>query len=125
MRLAFAIWRASDGALTVIGVIEDALVPIAAICGATLAVARAGLLNERRHTSNTPGYLGAHLPDYCGVAEYDSALAVNDRGVITASGLGPVDFARAIFAELGVFSASDEQVWYEMHKHGQLPRDTV
>jgi hypothetical protein len=58
-------------------------------------------------------------------AAYDSALAVNDRGVITASGLGPADFARAIFAELDVFSASDEQLWYDMHKHGQLPNDAV
>jgi putative intracellular protease/amidase len=103
----------------------SAAVPIAAICGATLALARAGLLNDRRHTSNMPGYVGAHVPEYCGVDAYDSALAVNDRGVITASGLGPADFARAIFAELGVFSASDEQLWYDMHKHGQLPNDTV
>jgi hypothetical protein len=58
-------------------------------------------------------------------AAYDSARAVNDCGVITAIGLGPADFARAIFAELDVFSASDEQLWYDMHKHGQLPNDAV
>jgi hypothetical protein len=45
--------------------------------------------------------------------------------VITASGLGPVDFARAIFKELGVFSASDEQLWFDMFKSGQLPEATV
>src|SRR2546426_2761564 len=31
--------------------------PIAAICGATLGLARTGLLNERSHTSNEPAYL--------------------------------------------------------------------
>ncbi len=99
----------------------SAAVPVAAICGATLAVARAGLLNDRRHTSNMPGYLREHVRDYTGTAQYDAALAVNDRGVITASGLGPVEFARAILKELGVFGASDEQLWFDMFKHGQLP----
>jgi putative intracellular protease/amidase len=95
--------------------------PVAAVCGATVAMARAGLLDDRRHTSNMPGYLEQMVPAYRGSAYYDSALAVNDRGVITASGLGPVDFARAVFAELGVFSAADEALWYEMFKHGKLP----
>jgi putative intracellular protease/amidase len=95
--------------------------PVAAICGATVAMARAGLLDDRRHTSNMPGYLGGLVPGYRGSAHYDTALAVSDRGVITASGLGPVDFARAIFAELGIFSASDEALWYDMFKHGKLP----
>lgn len=103
----------------------SAAVPIAAICGATVALARAGLLNDRRHTSNMPGYLDQHAPEYTGTAGYDAALAVNDRGIITASGLGPVDFARAIFRELGVFSASDEQLWFDMFKHGRLPHAAV
>ena len=100
-------------------------VPVAAICGATVAVARAGLLNDRRHTSNMPGYLDQHAPEYSGTAQYDAALAVNDRGIITASGLGPVEFARAIFRELSVFSDSDEQLWFNMFKHGQLPKAVV
>ena len=96
-------------------------VPIAAICGATIALARAGLLNDRRHTSNLPSYLGEHAPEYDGAALYDSSLAVRDRGVITGSGLGPVDFAREVFAELGIFSEADAQLWYDMFKHGKLP----
>jgi hypothetical protein len=42
--------------------------------------------------------------------------------VITASGLAPVDFARAIFAELAMFSAKDEALWFDMFKHGKLPQ---
>lgn len=103
----------------------SAAVPVAAICGGTLAVARAGLLNDRRHTSNMPVYLREHVQDYSGTARYEAELAVNDRGVITASGLGPVEFARAIFKELGVFSASDEQLWFDMFKHGRLPDAAV
>ena len=95
--------------------------PIAAICGATLAVARAGLLDDRRHTSNAPDYLTSHVPGYRGAAYYDSSPAVRDRGVITASGLAPVDFAREVFAELEIFTASDAALWFDMYKHGRVP----
>ena len=43
-----------------------------------------------------------------GAAYHVDVPAVSDQHVITASGLAAVDFARAIFAELSVFSASDE-----------------
>ena len=95
--------------------------PVAAICGATVAMARAGVLDDRRHTSNMLSYIHQNVPSYRGEEYYDTSLAVRDRGVITASGLGAVDFSREIFAELGIFSASDEALWYDMFKHGKLP----
>ena len=100
-------------------------VPVAAICGGTLALARAGLLNDRRHTSNMPGYLAEHSPRYSGDALYETGPAVNDRGVITASGLSPVEFAREIFRQLNVFSAADDGLWFDMFKHGRLPDSAV
>ena len=96
--------------------------PVAAICAATVAMARAGLLDDRRHTSNMASYLAEQVPSYRGAALYEPSLAVYDRGLITASGLGPVEFARAIFAEVGVFSESDRALWYEMFKHGKIPQ---
>jgi putative intracellular protease/amidase len=103
----------------------DALVaaetPIAAICAATLALGRAGVLDDRLHTSNMRSYLPTHAAEYGGAAGYVDALAVRDCHVITGSGLGAVDFARAIFAELGIFSAADEAIWFEMFKFGTLP----
>jgi len=96
-------------------------VPVAAICAGTLAVALAGLLNDRRHTSNMPGYLAEHVPGYSGAALYEAVPTVNDNGVITASGLAPVDFAREIFKQLKIFSAADEELWFDMFKHGRLP----
>jgi putative intracellular protease/amidase len=100
-------------------------IPIAAICGATFALARAGLLNDRRHTSTVPGDLNAAAPAYAGAAHYTPALAVADRGVITASGLGSVEFAREVFAALGVFSEEDQRTWFDMFKHGRLPGTAV
>jgi len=98
-----------------------AATPIAAICGATLALGRAGILNDRQHTSNTSTYLSAHAVEYRGGDFYVDAMAVCDRHVITASGLGAVDFARAIFSQLGIFSVADEALWFDMFKHGKLP----
>jgi putative intracellular protease/amidase len=48
--------------------VDAAGVPIAAICAATTAIARAGLLRGRRHTSNGLGYLQAKVPDYAEAA---------------------------------------------------------
>lgn len=102
-----------------------ARVPIAAICAGTLAVARAGLLNDRRHTSNMPGYIAQRSPDYSGGSLYEAVPAVNDRGIITASGLAPVEFAREIFKQLRIFTVADEELWFDMFKHGRIPQSTV
>jgi len=98
-----------------------AKVPVAGICGATLALARAGLLNDRRHTSNMPGYIVEHVPSYYGTAFYEDLPAVTDKGVITASGLAPIEFAREIFTQLRVFSPADDVIWFDMFKHQRLP----
>ncbi len=103
----------------------DALVtaqtPIAAICAGTLVLGRAGLLDDRNHTSNSRRYLSGHAAEYAGGSHYVEAPAVTDRHVITASGLAAVDFARGIFAELEIFNAADERLWFDMFKHGRHP----
>jgi putative intracellular protease/amidase len=104
---------------------SSAGVPIAAVCGGTLAAAHAGLLNDRRHTSNMPGYIAEHVSDYTGASLYQSVPAVNDRSVITASGLAPVEFAREIFRQLNIFNAEDDELWFEMFRHGRMPRSAV
>ena len=96
-------------------------VPVAAICGATLALARAGLLDDRPHTSNDLAYLTKAVPEYAGASRYVETLAVRHGGLITASGVGATEFAREIFEELEVFSAADRRVWYHLFKHGALP----
>ena len=97
-------------------------VPLAAICAATLAIARAGLIRGRRHTSNGLGYLQQHVPEYTDAAGYVDLPAVRDRGLITASGLGDVEFAREIMAELGVLSDVDRDLWAQIFRAGRLPR---
>lgn len=85
--------------------------PIAAICGATVGISKVGLVRGRRHTSNGLRYLQSHVADYTDAATYVDAPAVRDRGLITASGLADVEFAREIFEELGVLRESDRALW--------------
>jgi putative intracellular protease/amidase len=95
-------------------------IPIAGICGATLALARAGLLNDRAHTSNFRDYLSKLVPEYVGGNNYSDALAVRDRGVITASGLGATEFAREVLAELGVLDDNIRDLWFQTFKTGKF-----
>jgi putative intracellular protease/amidase len=96
-------------------------VPVAAICAATVALARAGLIRGRRHTSNGRAYLEAQAPGYGEGAHYVDAPAVRDRGLITASGLADVEFAAMLFDELGVLSESDRALWTDLFRSGRLP----
>ena len=96
-------------------------VPIAAICGATVAISRIGLLRGRRHTSNGLDYLRSHVPGYTEAANYVDAPAVRDRGLITASGLADVEFARELFEELDVLSADDRAAWAQIFRSARLP----
>ena len=96
-------------------------VPIAAICAATTAVVRAGLLRGRRHTSNGLDYLRRHVPGYTESARYVDAPAVRDRGLITASGLADVEFAQEVMAELGVLQEDERTLWTTLFRAGRLP----
>jgi putative intracellular protease/amidase len=78
----------------------DAGVPVAAICGATAGLARAGLLDDRSHTSAAPEYLAA--TGYRGGDRYVDARAVVDGDLITAGPQSPVQFACATLQRLGL-----------------------
>lgn len=96
-------------------------VPIAGICAATIPLARAGLFDGRRHTSNGRDFLLHHAPSYAGAGGYMEAAAVRDKGVISATGLGALEFAREVFAELKAFTDAEIVEWYEMYRSGRLP----
>jgi putative intracellular protease/amidase len=81
----------------------DAGVPVAAICGATAGLARAGLLDARNHTSAAREYLAA--TGYAGGHRYVDERAVVDGDLITAGPQSPVQFARATLGRLGLASA--------------------
>jgi putative intracellular protease/amidase len=91
-------------------------VPVAAICGATAGLARGGVLDGRKHTSNAAEYLAA--TGYGGAHLYRTADVVVDGNVITASGMNPLEFAREIFARLDVYEGWVLEAWYGLFKTG-------
>jgi len=99
-------------------------VPIAAICAATTVIAKLGLLRGRRHTSNGLAYLRAKVPEYSDADAYVDAPAVRDQKLITASGLGDVEFARELFEELQVLRPSDRALWAQMFRSARPPQPT-
>lgn len=101
-------------------VFVDAGVPVAAICAATLALARTGLLDQRLHTSNDAAYLSAS--GYGGAHLYCDVPAITDGSVITASGLAPLEFAAEILRLLDVYSPTTLDAWYSLHKHGSAAK---
>ncbi|HEU4588214.1 MAG TPA: type 1 glutamine amidotransferase family protein [Gemmatimonadales bacterium] len=99
----------------------EAGVPVAAICAATVALARTGLLAGRRHTSNGREYLAGMAGDYPGREGYVDELAVTDGRLITASGAAPVEFAREILQLLGIYGSDELPIWFRLFKYGELP----
>lgn len=93
-------------------------VPIAAICGATITMARAGLLKGIKHTSNAPDFLDQFVPDYGNKSDYVTDFAVCDGNIITASGGGSVEFARRIIELLEIYPDNQIEEWYQMFKFG-------
>lgn len=106
---------------TLLTQLDDAKVPIGAICAATVAISRIGLLRGRRHTSNGLEYLRSHVPGYSEAGSYVDAPAVRDRGLITASGLADVEFAHELLEELDVLSAPDRALWARMFRGARFP----
>ena len=92
---------------------------VAAICGATTALAQNGLLDSRRHTSNDLGYLKMVCPGYRGEKYYKNEPAVTDGKLITAAGVAPLEFAVHVLKALDVFSPATLDAWYQLNKtHG-------
>jgi len=89
---------------------------LAAICGATFALANKGLFNGRNHTSNDLNFLKAVCPNYSAEDFYVNEPAVEDKNLITASGVAALEFAYQIIKKLDVFSPYTLESWYDMHK---------
>jgi putative intracellular protease/amidase len=116
-------WEAGQPAevTRVIQEYDRAGVPIAALCGATLGLARAGVLSGRRHTSNMRGYIQSYVPEYGGEQDYVDSPAVRDGNIVTASGMGAVEFAYEIISLLDLYSEADRRLWFAVFHDKVVP----
>ncbi len=94
----------------------DSKIPVAAICGATAGLARAGILDTIPHTSNSKEYIAQ--TGYKGGAFFREEPAVTSGNVITASAMCPLEFAREVFSTLGIYSEKVLLAWYNLYKTG-------
>ena len=88
---------------------------VAAICGATFGLAKHGALDSKLHTSSDKEYLKMLCPEYGGEEHYQDAVVVNNKRLITASGIAPIEFSYEVIKNLEVFSDETLNNWYGLY----------
>jgi len=89
---------------------------VAAICGATFALADNGMLDNKRHTSQDKEYLKMVCKNYKGEKLYESKPAVVDGNLITATGIAPLDFTFEVIKRINVMDNNTLDAWYNLYK---------
>jgi len=92
---------------------------VAAICGATAALAEAGLLDNRPHTSNSLEFLTFFCPNYRGASFYRDEPVVVDGRLITTGSAGALLLAREVMRRLDVMSGEALEAWYNYYSTGE------
>ncbi len=92
---------------------------VGAICGATVALAKSGLLDKCPHTSNGPGFLEMFAPAYKGQGFYVDKPSVADSSLITASCTGALLWAKQIIERVGVFESNTLESWFDYFRTGE------
>jgi putative intracellular protease/amidase len=97
---------------------------VGGICAGTLALARAGLFEGRKHTSNGSGWLESRLGRYVGAQFYqDVPYAIRDGHVVSAAGTAPGTFAttflEAVFPEQAAQVAEMRQLVGREYEAGE------
>lgn len=110
------IWQSGEAPdlSALLGRANAAGVLVGGICDGTRALAKAGLLDQTGHTSNS----AENLMDtgYAGAAFYwDVPYAVAVDGIVTAPGTAPVSFMREIITGLGL---GDDNLAFYAGLHG-------
>lgn len=102
--------------IDIVSSIINEKVIIAAVCGATVALANKGILNNRNHTSNGKEFLKMFCREYTGENFYLNQPAVTDDNLITASGIAPLEFSYEILKRTNVMKTETLEAWYQLYK---------
>ncbi len=116
----------NDPLMDLVPVVEKFIglnIPVAAICGPTVFLARHGLVENTAHTSNGSKYLKNLIGEYSGSELYRAQPSVSSNGLITANGIASVEFARDVLAELKIYDAETLKSWYDFFKNPWLDDD--
>jgi len=94
----------------------DMNITVAAICGATTALAEIGILDNRKHTSNGKGFLEMMCKNYKGKDFYEDKLVVVDNNLITATGFAPLEFTYEIIKKINLMGSNTLEAWFNLYK---------
>jgi len=89
---------------------------VAAICGATFALADNGILDNRKHTSSDKEYLKMVCNNYKGENNYEYKPVVVDDNLITATGIAPLEFTYEVLKKINVMENNTLEAWYGLFK---------
>ena len=106
-----------DRLIEAVGSLLEKEIPVAAICGATLLLARGGFLDDRGHTSNASVFL--QTSGYRGGNHYVETPVVTDRGVTTASGIHAVPFTAEAMRITGLVPDAMAHAWEQVFLNGR------
>ena len=114
-------WR-TERAQQVVPLVKQAYAEgkvVGAICDATVFLGMNGLLNERKHTSNTLERLVEGAKEqYTGQDHYVNEQAVRDGNLITANGTACHEFAKEVLYALDAYPADYIEDNYYFFKTG-------
>jgi len=102
--------------LDIVSSLMDEEIVIAAICGATAALADRGLFDNRNHTSNGKGFLEMFCPNYRGGDYYQDQPVVIDDNLITSTGIAPLEFSYEVLKKIDIMKESTLEAWFHLYK---------
>ena len=91
---------------------------IGAICNGASFLCAHGFLNHVKHTGNGLDYLKQWGKErYTNAENYVEAQAVSDGNIVTANGVGHLEFTREMLRLLKANSTEQIEIWYDFYKN--------
>lgn len=114
-------WNSSEAEL-VAPLVQEALDNgkiVGAICNGASFLCSHGFLNNVKHTGNGLDQLKHWGGDeYTNEAGYIEAQAVSDKNIVTANGVGHLEFTREMLLSLKANTPEQIAQWYDFYKNG-------
>ncbi|MBB1540251.1 MAG: glutamine amidotransferase [Bacteroidia bacterium] len=114
-------WDSSEAEL-VAPLVQEALDNgkiVGAICNGASFLCSHGFLNNVKHTGNGLDQLKHWGGDkYTNEAGYIEAQAVSDKNIVTANGVGHLEFTREMLLSLKANTPEQIAQWYDFYKNG-------
>ena len=94
---------------------------VGAICNGASFLCSHGFLNNVKHTGNGLDQLKHGGGEkYTNEAKYVAAQAISDKNIVTANGVGHLEFTREMLLLLKANSSENIDTWYDFYKNGFL-----